>query len=167
MNKKQIDKIMSSFTIIMDSREKRPSTISKTFDNHNIRYIVSKLDFGDYTAYVEYEGVLETPLFSTISIERKQSINELGNNLSNARERFKREYERAKDADNEIILMIEGDTYSDIVNVNYRNKVNPKSYLASLHSITNSHFIFIDPKYSALFIYKTLYYNIYNQLKKL
>lgn len=75
--------------IIVDTREKGHKSILKYFDEHNIDYITSKLDYGDYKIYKD----------NSVVIDRKDSLLELSHNLCNTLEhnRIKREIQRAKD----------------------------------------------------------------------
>ena len=75
--------------IIVDTREKGHKSILKYFDEHNIDYITSKLDYGDYKIYKD----------NSVVIDRKDSLLELTHNLCNTLEhdRIKREIQRAKD----------------------------------------------------------------------
>ena len=75
--------------IIIDTREKGHKSIIKYFEEHNIDYITSKLDYGDYKLYKD----------NTIVIDRKDNLLELAGNLchTNEHERIKREIARAKE----------------------------------------------------------------------
>lgn len=75
--------------IIVDTREKGHKSILKYFDEHNIDYITSKLDYGDYKIYKD----------NSVVIDRKDSLLELTGNLCNTseHERIKREITRAKE----------------------------------------------------------------------
>ena len=75
--------------IIVDTREKGHKSILKYFDEHNIDYIVSKLDYGDYKIYKSNEVV----------IDRKDSLLEMAHNLCGTLEhnRIKAEIQRSKD----------------------------------------------------------------------
>lgn len=119
------------------------------------------MNSGDYTAYIpntEYEA--------SIVIERKNSLDEISQNLTKNKARFEREFARE---DRKITIAIEGNTYTDLITGNYRADVKPNSFLALLHSITDRYgvnFIFIDKGAMAVYIYKTLYYNLRNILKE-
>ena len=75
--------------IIVDTREKGHKSILKYFDEHNIDYITSKLDYGDYKIYKD----------NSVVIDRKDNLLELAGNLchTSEHERVKREIQRAKD----------------------------------------------------------------------
>ena len=75
--------------IIVDTREKRHKSILKYFDEHNIDYITSKLDYGDYKIYKD----------NSVVIDRKDNLTELAHNLCSTteHERIRKEIQRAKD----------------------------------------------------------------------
>jgi ERCC4-type nuclease len=165
----QIKAILDTMIILIDTREKSEHII-ENFNKYDIKWIKHKLDFGDYSVMIpknEKLDINEDIYFkSQVAIERKNSLNELGANISTNRERFKKEFLRGKDSD--LILMIEENTYSDIIKNNYDNNITPNSYLAMLHSLSAEFklpFIFISKDVSFVFIYKTLYYYIRNYLK--
>lgn len=74
-----------TFTIIQDTREKKPWTFQATGSVHDVKVI--KLDTGDYSI----QGMEEE-----FMVERKASVDELFMNLGVQWARFEREMERAK-----------------------------------------------------------------------
>lgn len=167
---KKIEKdIVDEIIVLIDSREKLPNHITKAFDNFGVKWEVKKLESGDYSAYVPKNEVLgiyeDINLENIICVERKMSAEEISNNLSNQKDRFKREFERATC---KIIIMIENITYKDIATNNYKTQLTPKQFLGLLHSFCDTHeapFIFVDKEMAALFIYNTFKYKIKNLLK--
>ena len=165
-NKEYIKTLLDNIIIIEDSRETNHN-ITNTFDNYNIKHKRKKLESGDYCAYIPADGkLLKEDLYSTVVIERKSGLDEISQNLTKSKDRFHREFERS---DKQIIIMIENNSYEDLCEGNYKSQLKPKNFLSLLHSFVdryNSSFVFIkNSKYSPIFIYKTLYYNLYNQLK--
>ena len=81
MNQKEI--------IICDTRERKNKSILKYFDEHNVDYIVSKLNYGDYMLYKN----------NNVVIDRKDSLTELAHNLcaTTEHERIRKEIQRSKD----------------------------------------------------------------------
>ena len=75
--------------VIVDTREKGHKSILKYFDEHNIDYITSKLEYGDYMIYKD----------NSVVIDRKNNLLELAGNLCHTteHERIKREISRAKE----------------------------------------------------------------------
>lgn len=85
--------------IICDTREKGHKSIIKYFDEHNIDYITSKLDYGDYMLYKD----------NSVVIDRKDSLLEISHNLCNNLEhqRINREIAKAReDGCKEFIFLI-------------------------------------------------------------
>ena len=91
-----------------------------------------KLDSGDYSAMLG-DMTMEHDVF----IERKSGLTELCGNFGAERERFAREFTRAKADGTKPFLLIENDSIDDIFIGNYRSKLQPKSLLgASWKSLT-------------------------------
>ena len=91
-------------TLIVDSREKwtqdgsEDRNLKSYFDRHGIEYRVQALDVGDYML----DG-------GTISVDRKQNLDELAKNLTNRADhaRFMREVRRAYAARITLIVLVE------------------------------------------------------------
>ena len=171
MNKKNIDKVIDdNFVILIDTREKVNSHIIDAFDKYNIKYKKQKLDYGDYGCIItknEDLGILDDIILK-VAVERKNGLEEIGNNLTNAKERFHREMQRCIDDNGAMVIMIENCTYDDIANKKYNNKITPKSFLALLHSIYSKYdipFIFISKDKAPLFIYDVCKYFTKEYLK--
>lgn len=171
MNDKIMKQILDNIVIIQDTREKE-THITDSFDKYNIKWIKKKLDFGDYSFMLDKNedlGIKEPIYFNfEIAIERKNSLNELGGNIAKNRERFKKEFKRCQEHNGKLILVIEKDTYQDIIAKNYDNDIEPNSFLAMLHSLSMEYdvpFMFIDKEVTFVYIYKTFYYYLRNHIK--
>lgn len=114
--------------VIIDTREKKIYHILKYLKKNKISYEIKKIDSGDYS--FSYKGKDYSNIFT---IERKASLDELALNFTKDRERFKAEFERAKEKNCMIILLIESN-YRNIKMHNYRSKFHPNAFLASLKS---------------------------------
>lgn len=110
--------------IIIDSREQLPLHFNDTYVTE-VR--TDCLPFGDYGC--EYLNGYECP----IVFERK-SIPDLFGTLSKGYERFKRELEKAKQADLKLILIIEG-TLSDVYRGCEYSKRNPFSVVKQIFTL--------------------------------
>ena len=91
--------------IEIDTREK-PKAIEKIIDyfqQNNIKYIRSKLYYGDYR-------IMESPL---LVVDRKQNIAELAKNCTVDHKRFRAELERCKDVGGQLVILVEQNVYSD------------------------------------------------------
>ena len=84
------------------------------------------------------------------------------------RDRFEREFLRAKAYGVKVYLIIENCSWSDIMLHNYRSKLTPKSLMATLLSWQvrfNVSVIFCKPQETGQIIYYTLYYAAREALK--
>lgn len=164
--KEQIDRII----VLVDTRERRCSHITDLFDKYGVNWEKRKLNSGDYSAILpsdEENGIPEINLESELCIERKASCDELIANLTRGKDRFYYEFERTRAS---IPILIE-DSFENAVKGNYRSQITPKQFLGALFTFCEKNhtwFYFMeDDKYSALWIYDLLKYNIRNKLKKL
>lgn len=165
----EIIKLLQTMKIVCDTREKSNKHILDYLDNKKIEYQSEKLDHGDYTVIIpanEEMGLIRPLCFhNIISIERKSGLNELSQNLAQNRTQFENEMLRAK---GKVILLIEDNSYEDIINHNYNTKYKPLSFIASLKTFENRYNIqtnFIKKAYAGNYIYFTLYYAVREYLK--
>lgn len=165
-----MDELISSITILVDTRERCNEHILEYFDRKDIKYKKKKLDYGDYSFMIPANESLSIPrdlYFSNkIVLERKGSLEELSGNLTKERERLEKEFTLAPDTK---VLLIENSNYSDVATGNYNTQYNKKSYWASLHSFWHKYnipiFFMPDNKYSGLFIRGYFEYYLKNYLK--
>ena len=104
---------------------------------------------GDYT--------LENDVF----VERKMSLTELCGNMGQARERFEREFTRAKAVGAKPFLLIEDNTLDDAYLGNYRSQLKPKSLIASMLTWQvryNTTILFCSRQNAPKLIYGILFY---------
>jgi ERCC4-type nuclease len=167
---REVDKILKSIVILVDTREKVWSHIKLYFKSKKIDFEVYGLNFGDYSFMIpknEELGILEDIYFNNeIVIERKANAEEISGNLTNDRERFKREFDRGN---SKIRLLIEDTTYSNICDGKYGTDMESNSFVGSLHSIQeeyNAPFFFSDKEHSGQYIYNTFKYYLRNILKQ-
>jgi ERCC4-type nuclease len=154
---KELDELISSMVILVDTREKKNEHITDYFDRKKITYKKKALDYGDYSFLVPANENLSIPrdlIFSSkVVIERKGSLEEISGNLTNGRDRFEKELCLAP---KNKVLLIENGSYADIATGKYNTQYNRKSFLSSLHSFWfkyNVPIMFMpDNKYSGLFI---------------
>lgn len=167
----QIDHLLKTMVVLVDTKEKSNEHIVTYFDKHKIPYKKLSLPSGDYSFMLpkneDYDILSDLYFYEDIFIERKNSATELSGNFSTGRNRFESEFLRSKALKK--YLMIENCSYKDIANGNYKTEYDPKSFLGSLHSFNqkyNLEIVFMpDQTLSPLFIYGTLKYYLRNILK--
>ena len=153
---RELQDALKDLTIIADSREQVNGHVTKYFDRQKIKHITRKLDVGDYSAQLG-----DLSLERDIAIERKANLDEICGNFTTERERFEREFLRAKAYGTKVVLIIENATWGDIFLGNYRSKTSPKSLLGSLLSWMvrfNVTIMFCKPEETGKIISYILYY---------
>ena len=166
---KELDNIIKSIVILIDSREQENNHIIKYFKQKKINYKSLKLNYGDYSFYIpanrEYGIDRDLYFNNIITIERKGSLEELSGNFTKDRSRIEEEFTRKK---GKMYLMIEGANYEDIVKHKYNTQYEPKSFIATLntfearYNITSS---FISKSGAGNFIYHKFKYYLREYLK--
>ena len=168
-SEKEIDEIVKSMVILVDTREKANDHILSAFEKNHIAYELRALDCCDYSFYIPANEKLNIPrnLFfdKQVAIERKRSLEEISTNFTKERDRFEKELALAPSTK---VIVIENANYEDIVKGNYNSKYNKKSFLASLHTFWfryNCPVMFIpDNKQTAIFIKKYFEYYLKEQI---
>ena len=160
----EIKEISKSMIVLIDKREKVNNHITDYFDKHKIAYREQTLEFGDYSFLLPAARRMsqDTYFHKDIVIERKNSLEELSGNLGKERDRFEKEFLKAKSNNCEIHLLVESPRgYNDIMEHKYDTEFKPLSYIASLKSWENRYDIktqFVDKQYSGYIIWSTFYY---------
>lgn len=162
----ELKTLLKSVVIITDTREKENLHILNWFDENEIKHERQKLNTGDYSFYLpknEEHGIIKDIYYTDhISIERKNSVDELIGNFASDRERIENEFLRHR---GKLILVIEDNGYGDIISGNYISKYNSKAVIGTLHSFSMRYdipFIFINKADVGCFIYCTFYYFLRN-----
>lgn len=130
MHPSEIDDVMRTFTVLIDSREQQTERSKLRYKQFGCPYKREKLDFGDYGAvlYLPDGKQFRVP----VKIERKMNLTEICGNFTHERDRFIREFERAKASGEKIILLIEGATWEMAYSGKYRSQMAPQSLIASM-----------------------------------
>lgn len=123
---------LKTMSIIVDSREQDTEQARRRYDSFGCPWERDKLDFGDYSAAFVLPDGSRWDLRQRVVIERKMSLDELCGCFTRERDRFCREFERAKDAGAKIYLLIEGASWEMAYNGRYRSKMAPSALVASL-----------------------------------
>jgi ERCC4-type nuclease len=149
--------------IIVDTREKGHKSILKYFDEHNIDYITSKLDYGDYKIFKD----------NSVVIDRKDSLLEMSHNLCSKleHERIKAEIQRAKeDGCKEFIFLISESKIKSIDDIakwhSPHTKVKGSTLLKTMVTMKNKYgirFIIVPRKDMGKMIIKLLKLGVKNE----
>ena len=118
--------------ILVDTREQDTPALRKRLDSAGCPWERRKLDFGDYSARCTLPDGMEMDLSNQVCIERKMSFDELCACFCRGRERFTREFERAKAAGATVYLLVENATWENALSGKYRSRMEAKAFVASL-----------------------------------
>jgi ERCC4-type nuclease len=165
-SKKDWDLIFSNITIIIDTDEKAKKNdhIKDVFHQSGVKHMSKKLNYADYSFVLDEIPSLGIPYIdftNKFCIERKNGIDELSINFCHKRKQFENEFERAEKDRARILLMIENNTYEDILLHKYISDFPVASYTASLMTFQVRYkmsFIFVSSISSANFIYNSFKY---------
>ena len=168
-----INRIMQSFRIIVDTREQETKRARQRYADMETEYSRAVLDYGDYTYNLTLPGGELHDVSNRIKgrcvIERKQNLDELAMCFTRSRDRFKREFERAAAAGARVYLLIENASIDMILSGQYRSRFRPQSFIASLMawSVRNNMVtVFCDMKNSGRMIREILYRDAKERLER-
>lgn len=167
---KEMDQIIDSMVILVDTREQVNDHITSYFDKAKINWKKKKLDYGDYSFMIPKNEELSIPrdmyFDHLVMVERKGSLEEISGNLTKNRARFEEELALAPKVK---VVYIEGN-YDDMLKGNYDTSYNQKSFWASIHSFWHKYncpfFFNNDKNLSGYFIRGFLAYYLKNYLKR-
>ena len=138
MHPVDIKAVMESVRVLVDTREQTTGRAERRLRSLRLPYRRCTLRFCDYAINCTLPD--GTSLYDenrpvqphTAVIERKMSLDELEGCLTRSRDRFVREFERAKEAGAPTYLLVEGASWEKILTGNYRSRMNPRSFECSL-----------------------------------
>ena len=167
MNGYELDSAMKSMQILIDTREKKNAHIVTSLEGRKCPFSAHKLDYGDYTCTYDSGENKAVSIENVVVVERKANLDELAGNITKGRERFEREFLRAKEAGAKVFLMIESGNYDAIQEHRYRSQLPPKSFLNTLFSWQQKYNItisFVSKQFAGDYIYATLFMALKNYL---
>ena len=127
----EIEKALNSMQRVADTREQDTEAFRRRFNAVRLPVTRRKLDFGDYSGFVTISGE-EFSLEESVVVERKMSVDELCMCFGKERQRFQREFQRAKEKGARIYLLVENASWENIFNGRYKSKLTPEALTASL-----------------------------------
>ena len=160
MNTVERENTLKTMQILVDTREHPTAEAIRRWEMFGVPYKRIALKSGDYSALFTLPDNTILDLSNMVVFERKMSLTEICGNFCQNRERFKKEFERMKEAGTKCYILIEGATWEDVYNGNYRSKMNPKSLLASLTAWSaryNANILFCKPQTTPKLIREILY----------
>lgn len=134
---KEIDAILKTLTIVIDTREKVNGHVLKYLQQKSIPVKIQKLDHGDYGCMIPANPALgiQRDLYMNTFIERKNGVDEITGNLQkDTQHAFINELIRAQGS--RFVLFVEEPDFDEkIAKGDYRSKYDPKALKGRLESL--------------------------------
>lgn len=127
----EVNDALETLTLLVDTREQQTDAFKSRMRAVDLPYIRQKMSFGDYSARCTVDGK-ELDFSDSFAIERKMSLDEICQCYTSGRDRFTREFERAKEAGAKMYLLIENGSWEKALDGKYRSRMLPKAFFASL-----------------------------------
>lgn len=163
---KEIDTLLKSLVIVIDSRENQNEHIREYLNKKGIPYEIRKLDHGDYGCKLAENkelGIMRD-IFLNSFVERKNGVNEITGNLQkDTQHAFINELIRAQES-KFVIFVEEPDFDEKVAKGLYRSKYEPKALKGRLESLKAKYNFEICPM-SKEMIAHNIYHRFYYQAK--
>ena len=123
---------LASMKLLVDTREQDTERARERLAATGLPVLRVALPAGDYSCRVTLPDGTEMDFSKTIAIERKMSLDELCSCYTHERNRFVREFERAKENNTKMYLLIENASWDHAMMGRYKSQMTPKSLVASM-----------------------------------
>lgn len=125
----QIEECLRSMVILVDTREQPSERARKRYNAFSFPWRRQKLDYGDYSAaFVLNDSEIQIKA----AIERKMNLEELSSCFTQSRDRFKREFERARQDNASVYLLVENANWEKLLAGHYNTRFNSNAFKASI-----------------------------------
>ena len=166
--------ILDSMEVLVDTREQSTPKAKQRFKSFGVPYSRATLSYGDYAAnFTLLDGKKLHDISKTVSplcvVERKMSLDELAQCFTHSRDRFEREFQRAKENDCFTHLICEDGNFEKIEAHKYASKFPPKAFLASITAWErryNIHFHFCSSLKTGHLIKEFLYRDMKERIER-
>ena len=170
----QQKEVLQSFRVLVDRREQQTDRARRRYKAFGSPFEPATLSYCDYA----YNAILpdgraiydaSDTIKPLCAIERKMDLDELAGCFTRSRDRFRKEFERARDAGATVYLLIENGTYENLIAGKYRSRFNSKAFLASITAWSvryNLQVIFCKEETSGRLIKEVLYRDLKERLER-
>ncbi len=132
-----LEACLDSLVVLVDKREQPSERAERRYSAFGSPYRRVTLNYGDYSYNFQLpDGSWAFDESATISppvvIERKMDLVELSGCFCQSRDRFEREFERARENGASVYLLVEDANWENILNGRYKTKFHPHAFEASI-----------------------------------
>lgn len=128
----EIDRTLSSMTVLVDTREQETPALRARLEGFGCPSRRYKLDYGDYSCEVTKPDGTLVSAAQKVCVERKMNLDELCGCFTSGRERFEREFLRAREDGAKVYLLVENASWEKVLSGAYRSRMKPEALTASL-----------------------------------
>jgi ERCC4-type nuclease len=128
----EIDRTLSSMTVLVDTREQETPALRARLEGFGCPSRRYKLDYGDYSCEVTKPDGTLVSAAPKVCVERKMNLDELCGCFTSGRERFEREFLRAREDGAKVYLLVENASWEKVLSGAYRSRMKPEALTASL-----------------------------------
>ena len=128
----EVDHMLDSMTVLVDTREQDTPALRARLEGLKHPFRRCKLEYGDYSCEIPKPDGTITSAANKIAIERKVNLDEVCMCFTSGRERFEREFKRAKQGGAKVYLLIENASIDKALAGTYRSRMNPDALVASI-----------------------------------
>lgn len=167
MNCFEIEDALSSMVILYDTREQDTPALRRRLSAFPCKARREMCSFGDYSAACTLSDGSEFSLNGVVAIERKMSLEELSRNFTAGRERFTKEFCRAKEHGARLYLLVENGNLDKLFAGRYKTKFSKEAFIASLaawQARYGTQVLFCSSEIAPMLIYKILHYELKERL---
>lgn len=169
----EIKDILDSFQVVIDRREHDTPKARKRYRAFGVPYEYATLSYGDYCGNILLPSGRLYDTSVTIKpkclVERKMGLDELAQCFTRGRDRFRREFERVREAGAKIYLLVEDGSWEAILNHRYKSRFHPEAFKASLTAWMvryDADVVFCKADTSGMLIKEILYRDIKERLEQ-
>lgn len=123
---------LDGMVCLVDSREQDTPRLRARLKQMECAIERTALSFGDYSAKFPLPAGNWLDLSEIVVIERKMHLDELCHCFCQDRKRFEREFERARNANAKVYMLIENATWEKAYTGHYRSHMRPTALVASM-----------------------------------
>ena len=165
----EVEDALITMRILVDNREQETTRSRARYAQFGIPYERATIQTGDYSAKFFLPDGTWYDMSKDVTVERKMNLDELAQCFTHSRERFKREFCKARSNGCFIHLIVEDGSYERITGHKYKSKFPPKAFLASITAWERRydiHFHFCSSLESGHLIKEFLYRDMKERLER-
>lgn len=157
----EVEEALQTMVLLVDSREQDTDRARARYAQFGVPWERQTIHTGDYSAKFRLPDGSWYDMSEDVAIERKYGLDELCMCFGSERKRFIKEFERAKENNIRLWLLIENSSFKKVYTGSYRSRYKPKSLVASIlawQARYNCRLIMCEEAVSGKLIHDILYY---------